>query len=219
MGVPIVIGVTGHRDLRAQDLGQIRALVRAELQKLSAACPHSELVMLNSIASGADSLCAQEALDLGIGLVCPLPLELDDYRRDFSGEELEAFESLLERADEVFVAPSTEPEKPGRDYRYRQAGIYVATHCHVLLALWDGTPWKPDGCGAAEAVGFMLDGGSFGAPPSDAARDGAVIQISVPRASKNQEIPIAVHLLEEHPGCLKDLLEQTDSLNADFELP
>lgn len=174
--------------------------------------------MLSSIASGADSLCAQEALDLGIGLVCPLPLELDDYRNDFSGEELEVFERLLERADEVFVAPSSEPEKPGRDFCYRQAGIYVATHCHVLLALWDGTPGKPDGCGAAEAVGFMLDGGYADAPPFDAASDGAVIHISVPRASKNQEVPIAAHLVEEHPGCLEDLLEQTDAFNADCML-
>lgn len=218
MGVPIVIGVTGHRDLREQDLGQIRALVRAELEKLSAACPHSELVMLNSIASGADSLCAQEALDLGIGLVCPLPLEIDDYRNDFSGEELEVFESLLAQADEVFVAPSCEPEKPDRDYRYRQAGIYVATHCHVLLALWDGTPGKPDGCGAAETVGFMLDGGYADAPPFDAASDGAVIHISVPRASKDVEVPIAAHLVEEHPGCLKDLMDQTDAFNADCGL-
>ena len=218
MGVPIVIGVTGHRDLREQDLGQIRALVRTELQKLSAACPHSELIMLNSIASGGDSLCAQEALDLGMRLVCPLPLELDEYRDDFSDEELETFEGLLACADEVFVVPASEPEQPGRDYRYRQAGIYVATHCHVLLALWDGTPGKPGGCGAAETVGFMLDGGYADAPPFDAASDGAVIHISVPQASKNQEVPIAAHLIEEHPGCLKDLLEQTDAFNADCGL-
>lgn len=218
MGVPIVIGVTGHRDLREQDLGQIRALVRDELKKLQVACPHSEFIMLNSIASGADSLCAQVALELGMELVCPLPFEPAEYRLDFHGEELEIFESLLKRAEEVFVAPSCEPEQPGRDFRYRQAGIYVATHCHALLALWDGTPAKPGGCGAAEAVGFALDGGYVGAPHFDAASDGVVIHISVPRASKDEDVSIEAHLLEEHPGCFKDLLKQTEAFNSDCGL-
>jgi len=218
MGVPIVIGVTGHRDLRAQDLGQIRALVRAELEKLQVACPHSEFIMLNSVASGADSLCAQVGLELGMRLVCPLPFEPAEYRQDFAGEELEVFESLLKSADEAFVAPSCEPDQPGRDFCYRQAGIYVATHCHVLLALWDGTPGKPGGCGAAEAVGFMLDGSYVGAPPFDAASDGVVIHINVPRASKDEDVSIAAHLLEEHPGCFKDLLEQTETFNSDCRL-
>ena len=34
MSIPIVIGVTGHRDLRERDIPTLRVLVYAELQKL-----------------------------------------------------------------------------------------------------------------------------------------------------------------------------------------
>ena len=53
--------------------------------------------MLNSIASGADTLCAEVALSLGIDLVCPLLMPASEYRKDF--------------------------QRPTRDFRYRQAGM------------------------------------------------------------------------------------------------
>ncbi|MDO4851098.1 MAG: hypothetical protein Q4A93_04485 [Actinomycetota bacterium] len=215
MSIPIVIGATGHRDLRDEDVPQLRDAVRGELAKLQATYSHSPFTMLNSLAAGADMLCAQEALALGMRLVCPLPFEADEYRRDFDGADLEEFESLLRQADEVFVAPAQEPTAPGRDFGYRQAGIYVATHCHALLALWDGMPGGKGGCGTGEAVGFMLEDDYIGAPPFDAEGDGAVIHVSCPRQSRNQEIPIAVELLEELPGSLHETLARTDVFNAD----
>ena len=54
-GIPIVIGVTGHRDLREQDIQMLRELVSNKLKQLMIQYPNSEFVMLNSIASGADS--------------------------------------------------------------------------------------------------------------------------------------------------------------------
>lgn len=217
MGIPIVIGATGHRDLRDEDVPQLRDVVRNELAKLQAAYPHSSFVMLSSLAAGADTLCAQEALALGIRLVCPLPFEVDEYRRDFEGADAETFESLLQQANEVFVAPAQEPATPERDFGYRQAGIYVATHCHALLALWDGTPGEEGGCGTGEAVSFMLEGDYIGAPPFDAEGDGAIIHISCPRRSRNQGLPITVRLIEERAGSLHETLARTDAFNADCE--
>ena len=127
--------------------------------------------MLNSLAAGADTVCAQEALSLGMELVCPLPMEIDEYRKDFAGPEIEVFEHLIEQASDVFIAPATEPFMEGRDFRYREAGLYVALHSHVLLALWDGKPATPEGCGTAEVVSFMLDGGYIGAPTFDSLGD------------------------------------------------
>ena len=213
--IPIVIGVTGHRDLRDDDIPQLRGIVHNELAKLQADYPHSPFVMLNSLAAGADMLCAQEALNLGMRLVCPLPFEADEYRRDFEDADLETFESLLRHGDETCVAPVAEPVMPGRDFGYRQAGIYVATHCHVLLALWDGSPGDAGGCGTGETVDFMLEGSYASAPPFDAEGDGAVIHISCPRQSRNQEIPITVELIEEHVGSLHETLARTDAFNAD----
>lgn len=102
-----------------------------------------------------------------------------------------------------------------RDYQYRQAGIYVAVHSHVLLALWDGSPAKADGCGTAEAVGFMLSEDHNGGCCFKAANGGAVLHISTPRQSTVAEIPIFPRLIEEKPGLLHDMLRMTDAFNKD----
>lgn len=218
MGIPIVIGVTGHRDLRDQDIQLLRELASNELKKLMAQYPNSEFVMLNSIASGADTVCAEAALELGIKLICPLPLPTQEYRKDFSEPDAAMFDELLKKASGVFVAPNTEPlpDCQTRDFHYRQAGIYIAAHSHVLVALWDGTPAKPDGCGTAETVDFMLQGNyENGSGCFKAANDGAVIQILTPRQSTKTEVSISERLLENEPGSLRETLRMTDAFNAD----
>lgn len=215
MIIPIVIGVTGHRDLRENDVPQLRKIVNTELQKLKTEYPHSPLVMLNSLAAGADLLCAEVATELGVMLKCPLPMSIEQYRKDFDTDTVMHFEMMLRHAEEVFIVPNTEPlpDEASRDYHYRQAGIYVATHCHVLIALWDGSPVKADGCGTAETVGFMLgenynSGGCF-----KALNEGAVLHISTSRQSAENEIPIYVRLIEKQPGSLRDVLRSTDDFN------
>ena len=74
--IPIVIGVSGHRRLRPQDLPALRAAVRERLVSLQAQNPHSPLIMLCSLAEGADLLCADAAEELGIPLIAALPLLL-----------------------------------------------------------------------------------------------------------------------------------------------
>ena len=212
MKIPIVIGVTGHRDLRQQDIPILRRMVRAELEKLKNGYPHSELVMLNSLASGADSLCAEEALPLGFRLVCPLPLLVEEYRKDFDEAEIRVFERLLSSAESVFVAPDLEPERPDRDFRYRQAGLFVASHCHGLLSLWDGSVAKPDGCGTAVIVAFKLDGCRTAATPLNADA-GAVLQIVTPRMKNAVNPEISVQLWEKEPGQFHDILTETDAYN------
>ena len=59
--IPIIIGVTGHRAIREQDRPALAAAVKAELETLRGLCPHSPLVMLSSLAEGADLLCADAA--------------------------------------------------------------------------------------------------------------------------------------------------------------
>jgi len=157
--IPVIVGVTAHRALRPQDEAALRASVRSELVQLQGRCPHAPLVMLTSLAEGGDLLCAEEALELGITLRVALPAEATEYERDMSEDGLLRFRRCCAAAEQVYVVPYTEeipPEGPGRNYRFRQAGIHVASHCHVLLALWDGGPGTPAACGTAEAVEFAL---------------------------------------------------------------
>src|SRR5205085_1711912 len=44
-----------------------------------------------------------------------------------------------------------------RDRQYAQVGAYVAGHCQILIALWDGVVTTAEG-GTAEIVRFKLEG-------------------------------------------------------------
>jgi hypothetical protein len=157
--IPIVVGVTGHRDLRIEDRDKLCGAVEKELLALRRRCPHSEIVMLNSLAAGADQLCAEVALRLSIPLIAVLPMAREEYEKDFPEAELIRFRALCGAARDCFAAPETEraPLSPDRDYAYRQAGVYVAAHAHVLLALWDGKDTATSNCGTAETVRFALE--------------------------------------------------------------
>lgn len=158
--IPIVVGVTGHRDIRPEDCDVLYSVVKQELTALQNRCPHSEIVMINSLAAGADQLCAEAALALSVPLIAVLPMEQTVYEADFSGKDLARLRTLCRAARACFVAPETEaaPSAPDRDFAYRQAGVYVASHAHVLLALWDGTELSASDCGTAAIVRCALNG-------------------------------------------------------------
>ena len=65
--IPLTVGVTGHRVIRPEDRPVLLAGVKQELERLRERYPHSPIVMLNSLADGADQLCAEAALSLGAG--------------------------------------------------------------------------------------------------------------------------------------------------------
>src|SRR6185312_1348133 len=144
--LPLVIGVTGHRDLDRADYPIYRARVAELLTSLRRQYPATPLRILSSLAEGADRLAAEVALEHQCELLVPLPLEPAEYERDFP-DSTEEFRSLLGRvpAEHVFVLEHTAGHAPPhwsaaghRDLSYREAGAYMAAHSHVLLALWDG---------------------------------------------------------------------------------
>ena len=215
--IPIVIGVTGHRAIRDGDRAAIGQAVKAELLKLQQLCPNSRLIMLSALAEGGDLLCAEAAAELGIGLIAALPRTREDYERDFSPEALERFRIHCRRAEQVFTVPWTE-ELPAdadrRDFTFRQAGIYVAQHSHVLLALWDGGPGTQAACGTAEAVDFALRG-DYSPASGTAPRTGsnsAVLHIFTPRGERIGEPAGNLHVLGDWDQVRKNL-QVTDDFN------
>ena len=215
--IPIVIGVTGHRAIRPEDREALFTAVKTELAKLKALCPNSPFLMLSSLAEGGDLLCADAAEELGIPLAAALPMERKTYELDFSEKALLRFAHHCARAEQVFVAPATEaiPEAgPNQDFGYRQAGIYVAAHCHVLLALWDGGPGTAAACGTAEAVDFALLGNYFPASGVSLRSDSneAVLHVFTPRGEHTGEPAGTVHQLGNWQSVQK-ILALTDDFN------
>jgi hypothetical protein len=163
--VPLVIGVTGHRDLVVGEIPDIRRRVHAFFQQLRKRFPDRPLQVVSSLAEGSDRLVAEVALELGLRLIVPLPMSLDLYVTDFTTEESrQQFDRLCRSADAVYELPIVQGStvdaihSPGedRDRQYARVGVFISTHCHVLLALWDGKPSEKTG-GTAHVVRFHHD--------------------------------------------------------------
>lgn len=214
--IPIIVGVTGHIALRSFDLPALRASVLSELTRLRADYPHSELVLLTSLAAGGDLLCADAARELGIPILAALPTDPADYRRDFGEQDALRFDAHCAGAERLFVVSPIErvPELPERSFYFRQASIYVATHSHVLLALWDGSAPDARRCGTGAAVDIALRGsfrperGNLGLGASR----GHVIHILAPRDPADERPAGEVRVLGDE-GASRKVLDQTETFN------
>jgi hypothetical protein len=161
--IPLVVGVTSHRDLRADELAALRWQVASLFERLRADYPALALTVLSPLAEGGDQLVAEEGLRQGARLVAPLPLPLDAYLQDFHGpEQRRRFLGLLARAEAIELPAAEGVDQaslsapgPARDLQYARCGLYVADHCHVLLALWDGRQSRRLG-GTAQVVAYYL---------------------------------------------------------------
>ena len=61
--VPIVLGVTGHRDLPSEDADALRMNIRQFFEQLQRTYPNSPFKLISGLAEGADSLVAEVALE------------------------------------------------------------------------------------------------------------------------------------------------------------
>ncbi|HEY6449948.1 MAG TPA: hypothetical protein VIX60_04645 [Candidatus Cybelea sp.] len=194
--LPLVVGVTGHRDLAADEVRNAVQRVRDLFRSLKRSYPHTPIVLLSSLAEGADRLVARTALECGAQLYVVLPLQSELYERDFaSPQSLQEFRALMARSSGCGVVPTADDRHtraaripgPARDLRYAAAGAFVVSHSEILIALWDGNEDESLG-GTSQIVRFALQGvpTTYLGGPREALRaneTGAVHHITVRRES------------------------------------
>lgn len=158
------VGVTGHRDLVADEVTVIEKRLRTFFGGLQREYPELPIQLISPLAEGGDQVAAEVALSMGISLVTVLPMAQTEYERDFSTEEsLAAFRDLLEKSHEVIVLPAvagdleTPYSEHERALQYAQLGVFTSDHCHILLALWDGKLGESIG-GTGHVVKYHLTG-------------------------------------------------------------
>jgi len=186
--IPIIIAVTGHRDLILDDEELLRDRIQAIFTYFRKQYPSSPIKVLSALAVGADRLVAEIAITLRdrgdnlISVVAPLPLPVDLYEQDFGSPiELNQFRDLLSKMDEWFVLDSyvydgfdhkklelptlnqrTRENNWGysaeRNAQYANVGVFMAKHANVLIALWDGKICQNTAGGTSNIVGYMLNG-------------------------------------------------------------
>ncbi|MFT3852289.1 MAG: DUF952 domain-containing protein [Ilumatobacteraceae bacterium] len=153
--VPLVVGVTGHRHLL--DRADVEDRVASVVRTIAARAEPDGWQVVSALAEGADRIVTAAALAEGAGLDAVLPLEVDDYGRDFTAPgSLDEFHGLLDRAASVSVTGAW----PGgeRARAYANAGEAMLQRCNVLIALWDEQPARGLG-GTAEVVAAALGAG------------------------------------------------------------
>jgi hypothetical protein len=147
------IGVTGHRlgRLAGIDLDALRTALRELFQTFSrtAAAP---MRLITSLADGADSISADEALSLGWTLDAVLPLSRADYLSDFTEAQARVdHEMLLAKAHGIFELDGDRNVEGGSAIAYERAGRVVLAQSDILVAVWDSGPVRGRG-GAAQIV-------------------------------------------------------------------
>lgn len=179
---PLVVGVTGHRDLRPEDRAKLEEKVKEIFLQLRRDYPATPLILVSALAEGADRLAAKVALSphAGVSLIAPLPMPQDLYELDFESLAIletpvgalavesssrEEFRGLLEQAiarPELGLAHGNTRESIAeqgakRDRQYELVGKFIAQHSQILIALWDGVESKRVG-GTASVVQFQIAG-------------------------------------------------------------
>lgn len=161
--IPIVFGITGHRDIPASDELALKKAVEEIFRDIADRFPASPLALISPLAEGADRLVAEVALGLDIELIAALPMSAAEYEKDFRAPgSVDRFRELLAKSRTIVLGPPVDAgptafEGAARDALYRRVGLHVALHSHVLIALWDGQDSGKIG-GTSEIVGLQRRG-------------------------------------------------------------
>lgn len=212
--IPIVFGVTGHRDLRDEDIPLLEKIIKELFAQHQKRYPHTELVVLNALAEGADILVAKAAKELGLTLHIVLPYEKDAYLKSFADQEnRELFEQLEAYGTDVMELDSV--KSCNAEDCYQKLGEYIADTCNILIALWDGIDNGKKG-GTSAIVRYQCDGEHENIFST---RDGnALFIINTPRVS-NPNIDHPLEARYEYLGMMdkksyEEMLKKIDKFNA-----
>jgi len=193
--MPYVIAVTGHRDLRPQDLEALRREIRSVLAAIRSRMPAKPLLLLTALAEGADQLVAEVALEQGIAIAAVLPMPLDIYSAQMPEDAQTTLANLL-TLSEVRIALPLQGRTPEqirtssavRAACYEALALYLVRHAQALIALWDGKHSDKLGGTCRVVHSARFDATNPGAPPAGS-RCEVVYHIVTPRLSGPEPSP------------------------------
>lgn len=161
---PLIVGVTGHIRLLGEDIETLRKAVTAVLKEIEKAANGADILLLDSLAPGADQLVADIARRnhphwrLGV----PLPFDEEAYLKTFPDEQARESYRFLTTSknaqifDLAHLRGDSDPvEKTAQASHYLNAGLFIGLHSHILIALWDGEPARGEG-GTGQIIEYTL---------------------------------------------------------------
>jgi hypothetical protein len=126
--VPLLIGLIGHRELSPIEEPKLQMIFDEYIEMYLTKYENSQIVVLSSLAEGADRLVFSSRYRPKIKIIAVLPFSVDEYRKDFkSTEERKNFEAVLSDCDDVVILEGELRNEEladleGRSRGYAQAG-------------------------------------------------------------------------------------------------
>lgn len=155
--LPVVVAITGHRNLHATAVPLLAAAVQEIFESLRRQFPHSPVIALSGMADGADRVGAAAALAAGAALVAVLPRQRQEYRRELSSDHSrDEFDRMISQAACVIELPAI-PADAQDSAPYVALANFLSLHAHAVVAMWDGRPGAGPG-GTEHMVRMCLNG-------------------------------------------------------------
>ncbi|WP_297421903.1 hypothetical protein [Clostridium sp.] len=206
--VPIIIGITGHRDIAKENYKILENKIKEIVMEIKSLCTNSPIVLLSPLAEGADRIAARAALEIGIDLVAPLPMKREEYEATFLEESKVEFRELISKAKRYFKVPMNDSfTNMENDVYYENLGVFIAQNAHILIALWNGIENGKKG-GTSQVVNYKL----FGIPNNYRKNNdilnfndsGSVYHIVTPRMERDDVIGEKFSINRKFPGIRED---------------
>jgi len=130
----INIAITGHRYLDKKYIEQCKQKIHNELVILKQ--QDSKIILYSALADGADRLMVNEAIKLDIDFIAVLPMDIEEYKKDFDTESKKEFTKLLKLAKKIIITSMR--ENISKDSQYEKVGYFMSDNCDILFAIWNG---------------------------------------------------------------------------------
>jgi len=147
----IKVGITGHRNLDTKYIEQYKQKIYNKLLQLKQ--QYSNIILYSALADGADRLVVYEAIRLNIDFIAVLPMQIQDYKKDFDTVSQKDFDNLLKLSKQIIIIQSNKSDT--RDNLYKKAGYFISDNSDILVALWDGKYNNLQG-GTSEIVKYHI---------------------------------------------------------------
>ena len=172
-----VISVTGHRDIADGDTATLRQQLETVFQEVRGRFQHLPVRLVTGLAEGADTIATEVALKAGLSVTAVLPMPLQSYSEDFTGDALKTFQALVKRDDiKVLELPVSDGRTASdlsppanRDAQYAMLRDYIIRRSNLLVAVWDGADNGLPGGTSDVVLGYLS--GQAGHPPARVAMD------------------------------------------------
>lgn len=137
--IPLTIGLIGHRKLAEQEINGIVAEFDDFLARLLGPLKHTPILLLTSLAEGADRIALRSKFRDSLTICAVLPFKLESYRKDFQGPRaLLDFEESLKTVDLIIEPFTSDAKSTERNLAYRKCANWISERSNILVAIWNG---------------------------------------------------------------------------------